>query len=265
MKILHVFDCAAVACTIAKFQRIIYGHDTHVISFQRMDPFGFVKWYGYECLQSPDPTEFFLNALDRATDYDVIHVHFTWGLIPYLRKRYADKKKIILHYHGSDIRQFQTDRTRIKAEGMADAVIGTTKELVKYSDRLQFIPVPIDTDHFKPISNRFRSGSLCITRKEDDQLVRDHVEGLGLKNVQFIPRHKNPKPYKELPCMFSAFDSYVDIKFQDNKILPTDSKTGYEALSCGLSRIDNHGNITTGLPKYMCPEEVLKQIEPLYQ
>lgn len=262
MRVLHIFDCAAVACTLAKFQRDM-GHDAHVISFTKMDPFGFLKFYGEECIRTVDPTEFYLNAIDRAIDYDIIHVHFVWGVIPYLRNKYGNTKKIILHYHGSDIRQFQEDKARIKAENMADYVIGSTIELRNYSDRLTWIPNPIDTDHFRRrVSDFTNPRRLCII-SDEEYLIKEHIHRLGLE-CDFIDRKKSKITYSTMPDLFSQYTSYIDIKYQDGKLLPTDSKTGYEALACGLERIDNDGNSEVGLPYHLDGVNVTRKVVSIY-
>src|SRR6185436_3124143 len=82
MRILHILDAAGVACIYSKYQRK-QGHDAKVIwNRDVLDKYGIYDFY---------------------RDY-VIHVHGYIDILFELRKKFHRQKKIILHYHGTDIR-----------------------------------------------------------------------------------------------------------------------------------------------------------------
>ena len=96
MKILHVWDIGGDSYLLAKYQRKL-GHDTSVIKRAGNDLYGLVKFYGgVEQKTKFWVGEFYLYALLKARNYDIIHVHFIYKLVPLLRLFYP-KKKIILH------------------------------------------------------------------------------------------------------------------------------------------------------------------------
>ena len=47
---------------------------------------------------------FYTASLNESVFYDIIHLHSVDALVYKLRRRYGNKKKIILHYHGTDLR-----------------------------------------------------------------------------------------------------------------------------------------------------------------
>ena len=101
MKILHVWDQAGVACILAKQHRK-QGHEVRILKRAGYDPFGISQFYG-EPLLDMDGKSFLKFAVKQADGYDAVHVHSIYKIIPDLRKKYPDKK-LVLHYHGSEVR-----------------------------------------------------------------------------------------------------------------------------------------------------------------
>jgi hypothetical protein len=92
----------------------------------------------------------------KAKRYDVIHIHSLFKIIPELRKKYPDKK-LILHYHGSEVRTKvgSLDPLRLEAEDKSDIILVATPDLVNYltNSNPKYIPNPVDTEHFFKKSN----------------------------------------------------------------------------------------------------------------
>ena len=104
MRILHVEDAAAVACILAKYQNQIPGCESRVIKLDKYDKFGFYEFYREFVTLVTSEEQFLNSVLEEAKSVDVIHVHSRVELIPKLRKTFGKSKKIVLHYHGTDIR-----------------------------------------------------------------------------------------------------------------------------------------------------------------
>ena len=102
MKILHLNDQAGVSCVLAKYQNKL-GNEAKVIKVSD-DKYGIYKYY-HDYVDLIRQDEFIEKSLEESKYYDVIHVHSKFGMVFSLRKRYGSSKKIILHYHGTDIRR----------------------------------------------------------------------------------------------------------------------------------------------------------------
>ena len=57
-----------------------------------------------------DPINFVDYCISEAKNADIIHIHSSEALVFRIRKAWGKSKKIILHYHGTDIRGFKTKK-----------------------------------------------------------------------------------------------------------------------------------------------------------
>jgi len=94
--------------------------------------------------------DFYEKALELAADYDVLHVHFLYGMLPMLRQAFPGKK-IVMHYHGGDVRRAPDQGIRIECEKAADYVLAAHPEVHAAVPHSTLIPTTIDTDLFKPV------------------------------------------------------------------------------------------------------------------
>ena len=114
---------------------------------------------------------------------DIIHIHSAEQLVIKIRKAYGNSKKIVLHYHGTDIRglknknnpnsstiQNTTTRTksfaakvknrlklmqmgyyrslRIESQKLANEILVSTPDLLSLLPYAKYLPNPVDVDHF---------------------------------------------------------------------------------------------------------------------
>jgi hypothetical protein len=263
LRILHVWDQAGVACILARHHRRL-GHEVRILKRAGYDPFGISQFYG-EPLVDIDGKEFLKLAAKEASKYDVVHVHSLYKIVPDLRKKYRDKK-IILHYHGSEVRGKQDDSLRKEAEDKADAIIGATKDLQEHANNMVHVPNPVDTEHFKPNGNVASDKAFTIrTTKGDAQWVLDYLKrnGIGLQ-VEVTDREANPIPYSHVPDFLRRYGIYVDIKYIDGNLLKAPSKTGLESLACGLRVLNYKLEYMEGLPQEHRPDAVARKMLETY-
>lgn len=102
MKILHIHDQAGVACILAKSQRM-RGMEAKVLSFNKIDKYGILKFYK-AYVEMVERSNFIDYCISEAKKADIIHIHSLEELVIKMRKRFGNSKKIILHYHGTDIK-----------------------------------------------------------------------------------------------------------------------------------------------------------------
>jgi hypothetical protein len=297
MRILHVWDQAGVAFVLAKYQRLL-GQDSKAIMVREYDKYGIGKFYNKYVI---DVTleEFVQRSLDEARSADIVHIHSRSDMVFRLRKEFGNSKKIILQYHGTDIRGIKKQklphrsklsdlavrgiftyrrvrdailikkRIHSKAQSLADAVIVSTPDLLPLVSNAIYLPNPIDTDHFTPdkISSKpERAPALTMDTEAID--IRSALNYCKKHNVNpdidVYNRIKDPIMYEDMPAFLKKYELYVDVRYVDGKILENLSKTALEALACGLDVLDYKLNRRHGLPDEYAPTNVTSRLETIY-
>jgi Glycosyltransferase Family 4 len=264
MKILHVWDQAGVACILAKHHRR-NGHEVKIMKRVGYDPFGISKFYGEPLLDLDGKT--FLKFVTReSANYDVIHVHSLYKIIPELRKKSIDKK-LVLHYHGTEARKRNNDLVKEQAEYKADVIIGSTEDLKEFVSNIHYAPNPVDTEHFKPCHSLNSTKAFTITTVRGDvQWVLNYIKRNNIDlHVDVIDREKRPIPYSELPNIFRQYGIYIDIKYIDGMFLKAMSKTGLESLACGLAVLNYESKFVEKLPEQHKPNVAADKMLQIYR
>ena len=154
LKILYIWDQAGVGCILAKYLRT-RGNDVKILKRSGYDPFAIFPFYN-QSLIDINARNFLKLSVKSAKNYDVIHIHTLFKIVPELRKKYKDKL-IILHYHGSEVRakKESIDPVRLDAEHKSDVILVSTPDLLSYvkNDKVQYFPNPVDTEHFRQASS----------------------------------------------------------------------------------------------------------------
>lgn len=288
---LHIWDQAGVAFILAKFQQM-NGNESKVIRVKNADKYGideFYKEYGLFVTTE----ELVYKSIEEARRADVIHIHSLPEMVINIRNTYGESKVIILHYHGTDIRGFSGDNSRvfslrnilkpknivgkirkrrlhIKAQRLADRVIVSTPDLIRLVKGSIFLPNPIDTDHFNKKMIKERSGDVY-----EGVLVNSEVTNVELAmnycrhkkinlNINIYDRTKNPIYYKDVPNFLKKYDVYIDLRFVDRKLLKNLSKTALEALACGLRVLNYNLEFVDNLPSEHCPTNVVTILSSIY-
>ena len=275
MRILHIWDQAGVACVFAKYQQS-QGHDSKVIIGEGLDKYGIYRFYE-RYIETAKSKEFIERCIQEASSADIIHVHSMYHLVSKLRIKFGSQKKIILHYHGTDLRGSKNkivysaglrnlalgilargyllllSRSRQKkAHSLADAVLVAARDLLRYVENGKYIPLPVDTDHFKPnISNESEKyEALTIENSRIDmQMALDHLKKHNIKQrIEVYDRTKKPVMYVDMPRFLKKYKLYVDVRFVDGKILNQLSTTAVQSLACGLKVLDYELKYRLGLP-----------------
>ncbi|MGB8086868.1 MAG: hypothetical protein WCF07_11330 [Nitrososphaeraceae archaeon] len=291
MYVLHIWDQAGVAFILAKFQQM-NGNESKVIRVKNADKYGideFYKEYGLFVTTE----ELVYKSIEEARRADVIHIHSLPEMVINIRNTYGESKVIILHYHGTDIRGFSGDNSRIfslrnilkpknivgkirkrrlhiKAQRLADRVIVSTPDLIRLVKGSIFLPNPIDTDHFDKKMIKERSGDVY-----EGVLVNSEVTNVELAmnycrhkkinlNINIYDRTKNPIYYKDVPNFLKKYDVYIDLRFVDRKLLKNLSKTALEALACGLRVLNYNLEFVDNLPSEHCPTNVVTILSSIY-
>jgi hypothetical protein len=289
MRILHILDAAGVACIYSKYQRML-GHEARVIWNKNVvDKYGIYDFYK-DYLINVTYEEFTQTCLKEGQNVDVIHVHGYINILFELRKKFQRQKKIILHYHGTDIRGLKKQElphrsvisdTAIKlkmlyrkkfgharAQKLADAVCVSTPDLLPLVRNGIHIPIPIDTEHFSPKSTSDGELNEAFTINSEVTNIQRALE-LCQNNqikleIEVIDRTKNPIVYANIPDVIRRYRTYVDIRYVNDIVLENLSSTALQSLACGLSVLDYKLEFRRGLPKEHDAVNVASQLSNIY-
>jgi glycosyltransferase involved in cell wall biosynthesis len=296
MHILHVWDQAGVAYTLAKYQQL-QGHEAKVIMIGDHNKYGLIEFYKQYILNVA-LEEFTEKCIEKAKSADIIHIHSRIDILLKLRKKFGRSKKIILHYHGTDIRGLKKQklphrsqisdlairsimmyrglrdkvlfkkRMHINAQRVADTVIVSTPDLLQLVAKGIYLSNPVDTDHFKPdslLKNEQKEALTIDTEVTDIQWALDYCKMHNISlNIEVYNRIKAPIIYKDMPDFLRRYKIYVDIRYVDKTILQNLSKTALEALACGLKVLDYKLKYRQGLPREHDPINVISRLSTIY-
>jgi hypothetical protein len=291
MRILHIWDQAGVACVFAKYQRL-QGHDSSVIISSGHDKYGIYDFYK-EYIQSVRSKDFIDRCVQEAHLANIIHIHSLYGLVPKFRKKFGRSKKIILHYHGTDLRgsrnkilytsgitnlyQSLMDRAYLwlrsksvhkRAQKLADTILVAAPDLLHYLENGIYIPIPIDTDHFKPdrsAKNNTKEALSIDNIRIDMDLALDYLKKHNINlEIEVYDRTKYPVMYRDMPEFLKRYKVYVDIRFVDGKILDHLSTTAEQSLACGLRVLDYQQQYRHGLPIEFDGKNVVSKLFNVY-
>ena len=263
MRILHIWEQAGVSCVLAKYQRRL-GHEVFVFKKHGFDPFGILPYYGDKAI-TLKKTKYALKCLFIPEKYDIIHIHDLWQLVPVVRALWGDKKKIILHYHGTILRR-TPKMTRMVAERIADKVLVSTKDLLQYGN-FTYLPNPVDTELFYKQSQITMNNTASVTIKGEmtvaaveDVLTKHHVD-LKLDPTAW---KEQKVPYGRMPENLVRNQYFIDLFLYKGEVQDAHTLTGLQAMALGVSTFCSDYKWHYSLPREHYPENVVNQLERIY-
>jgi glycosyltransferase involved in cell wall biosynthesis len=299
MQILHIWDQAGVACIIAKYQQL-QGHNSKVIRISGYDPYGINNFYKNYIFHTR-AVEYIEKCIEMAKPADIVHVHSRIDILFELRKKYGSSKKIILHYHGTDIRGSQIHKQQtphsllsltdillkskriakrmlfskskkqihIEAQKLADIVIVSTPDLLELVPKGVYLPNPIDIDHFNQnrISKKNEQKEALIINTEVTNIscALDYCKKHNINlDIEIHDRISHPIMYHDMPYFLKKYKTFIDIRFVNKTLLENLSKTALEALACGLKVLDYRLQYHQGLPSQHNPMNVVSHLSTIY-
>lgn len=246
MKILHVNNIAGVSSLLVQGLRE-KGFEADLI-MRRPHPFGFPQ----ETVLKSSAPEFLFRMLKFSQSYDIVHTHalsyrLFFNVDVFALK--ALKRKVIVHLHGTEIRESHNRLSTKLALEMCDQVLTSTLDLLSYRPDAIWLPVPIDPV-FKPLGNPRRYGKALYFRKPYEsgkkRSIREECERKGLELTilsGFIP-------HSRMPSFLNQFEYFFD-QTTFRVPLPVMSKMALEAMACGCKVIRWDGLVKN-------PEKILR-------
>lgn len=186
---------------------------------------------------------YILKALLYARKFDVIHIHSLDLIIPLLRLLYP-KKKIVLTYHGTDIRS-QWEKKK-KYWKKANVVTVSTIDLLDDApEGVVYLPNPVDLEHFKRYNPVLKNSAL-FTYYDRFEKNRDMPLEIAKKEAKernltliVIERDKWGRfQYPLFPRFLELFDYYIDARISHSgALIHSLSLTALQALALNVKVI----------------------------
>jgi len=256
MRVLHIWDPAFIASTLCRELKKAFNVDYRIIFRHSESP-----WGSFDDITYWDYPKYILGMrlLLETRKYDLIHLHSKDEFLPYVKKLFPNKP-VLLHYHGTDIRDHWYEKRNRWSH--ADYIIVSTIDLLDGApSNARWLPNPINRQDFPngPIGHgcvHFRYG--C------DDIAKELAKKNGLE-LTILPRNI---PRSEIVNTLRKFSHIIPLKISHGKLL-SDSKNQYsvlelEALSLGLSTVKIDG-IYSGFPIEHDSSKVGKQIFRIYK
>jgi glycosyltransferase involved in cell wall biosynthesis len=301
MKILHIWDQAGVACTLAKYQNLT-GHESKVIVLGDVDKYSIYDFYRRYCVRI-ESNNFTKMCLSEAENADLIHVHSRSDIFLEAYRKFRQSKKMILHYHGTDIRGYKGDdlihldkarkflaksrrsilkiRNRCRlitmgywrsanlaAQKISTTTLVATPDLVRLVKNGIYLPNPIDTDHFKkvPQVKREKKALTFNTEVTDTNRALEFLKSSAVNlELEVYDRTKKPVMFRDMPPLLNRYQLYVDVRYVNNFVLENLSKTAIESLACGLEVLNYKLKLVTTIPQVHLPFNVISILSTLYE
>lgn len=196
----------------------------------------------------------------KARKFDVLHIHGVDKIIPYIRTCYGNKP-IILHYHGTDIRDKWGEKEHLWCK--ANKVFYSVEDVwtYDYPNVGEYLPNPIDNELFFPDNSIERVANSALSFRYGADEVANQFAKANELSLVLHDRENNPIPYVELGRFLCQFEYYIDAKYVGHSL----SKTALEALACGCKVISKSGNIVARLPEDHKPRNVANRIWQTYR
>ena len=210
---------------------------------------------------------FHLKTYLASGRYDILHFHAMDRFLQFYRNRVDNEKtKIIMHYHGTAIRNQWAERRGFWEN--CDGILVSTKDLL-HGSPLKAVHVPNVIDEELCRLNSFRgkhpNSALHVSRFAPDNAIKYAVDR-GL-NLVIMDREKTPMNHIDFIKYLSGFEYYIDVKTDTatkSYLLPELSLTGYEALMCGCKVIQWNGEVLEGFPEENLAVNVIPDLYEFY-
>lgn len=271
-KVLHIWDTAGVASLLSR-ELNKNGYNSKVIMRSIHDPFGMTKFYGQESVDL-EGTPYLTYCKRVAENYGIIHIHGIPSLVPEYKKLFP-KKKIILQFHGSDLTEPHDIDELVKNSKYADAIICSSPDLEQYVLKHNELGKPyvcvnaVDTSLFKPIDNIEKlDKALYIKIKYlDFGAIQKYLKEHCSWEYEVFDRDSLGIKFFEMPILYNKYSRLIDVKISNSKsyVHQALSKTGMEALACGLEVFNYKNEVMKGLPDCYTPEFQCKSVIQVYK
>ncbi len=269
MKVLHICNTAGVGGYLAEFMAKYHNIKSLVLITGRYNDYKlsteFVK--NLNC----NYKEFFVRCWLKGLFFDIIHIHGEDKTLKILKQTLPYKnKKIIIHYHGSDIRgRWKEKRDRWE---YADKIIVSTPDLLEGSpEGAEYLPNVIDEKTCSIYKHKIKEGNAYFHVDHEASKIavdyfraRDFFRNNGKRLIIHNAKIK-PLNHFDFLDMLSSYEYYIDVKKREGKILEAISLTGLEALFMGVKVINWDEGLISAFPDQHRSINVVSKLKGIYE
>lgn len=288
MRVLYCWDLGAISSLINRYMSYKYNHIGTVLMRRDSDRYGLSAYYSPPCrLVGGGARLFYLQAAMTAPRQDILYVDASLGRINLLKK-ISMGAKVVMHYHGSDVRNIPYEARRDK-EKNADHIMVATPDLLnyKFSTEPTHLPIPVDTELYSsrdiPSNNR---GIVFMKLGQKSEPTLQRLRDMGFGDIKWdliphphdvnvatatsgeTPPHGdlNRVQYHTMPAKLSQYQYYGGIYWNSfsKSWYEMSSTTDLQALSLGLTLVRYDGAVVKELPPEHRPEEVASRVKAIY-
>lgn len=265
MNVLHIIDIAGIGSILSHYHsKFNKGNST--IFYHKKNNFSFTISRYYEGQSFIKFRNLLIKSIIESRYYDLIHVHSVEHLVPIFKLL---GKKVVLHYHGSDIRMSNRslDKKRIFSRSLADLILYNDKKvkskIITFRNvKKRFLPNPIDTELFTRKICDKTGGISYISASLDKNKTKKAIK--QIMNAKIIETDKIQVPYPLMPEIFSKYEKYIDIRITtEGETLEEFSTTALQALACRC-KVYLNDKFITKFPNEHLPEKVIEKLNSYY-
>lgn len=234
-KVLHIGNTAGVPGYLSYFMTNYFDINCLVLMRSRYDPYNFANEFvkKFNCKAK----EFYLRCWFYGLFYDIIHIHGSDEILKMFKSSFLHRnKKLVIHYHGTDIRGLWENKKNRWI--YADKILVSTPDLLKDSPTgTEYLPTVINEKlcaFFK--SNRKFNNSAFHTYQEATDKALEYAGKYRLR-LHIQNRSLDPLSHEVFLKRLSRYEYYIDVKKRNKKILEAMSLTGLEALYMGVKLV----------------------------
>ena len=261
-KILHVWNTAGVGGFLAKYMDSVFDcFESHCIMRVKYDPFELMaKGKVYRC----NWFKWFLICLVTPRKYHIIHVHGYDRILPFLKILYPNKK-IVLNYHGTEIRG-NWDTKRRFLYRLADKVIVSTPDLLKGApSQVEYLPNPIDYDLIDELKAPMKTEMAFHVDRYATDIAKEYATKIG-KEMVILDRDNHGVTHRKFLAELTRYAYYIDAKrdFDRKTIIEALSLTALEASYAGVIVVNWKGEFVKEFPERHKKERVCQALYRVY-
>ena len=262
-KVLHISGVAGVGSLLTKYSNKYNAESFYAERHGLSDTLN--QYYGGKAFKN---MKFLLiHTIFVRNSFAIVHLHGFEILVPFFKLL---GKKIVLHYHGSDINMKERNNNpfRIICRSIADIILIGELEMkprIIGKRKIIFLPNPIDTKSFSNIHVNKNGRALSIISDNlDKKAIKNYNLGID-KNITYYDISKSPIiNIRDMPKFLAEYEYYIDNKITTyGRHFDILSSTGLQALSLGVKVIHNN-KIISKFPEQYRPENIMEKLECIY-
>ena len=293
MRVLYCWDTAGISSIINRYMGQAYDHTGTVVMRRSHDPYGISAYYSPPCRLvgkgRAEARTFYLSTVVASPRQDILHICAGIKHVVSLFKKISMGGKVVLHYHGSDVRDVQYE-SRMDIERHADHILVATPDLLDYKYGMEptYLPNPVDTGLFSPgvIPDNNR-GIVFMKPGQKPEPTLQRLRDLGFGDIEWdlatrtfdanvmatVPETRflqlgRPSriQYRDMPALLSKYRYYGGIYWNSfsKSWYKMSSTADLQALSLGLTLVRYDGAVIKKLPPEHRPEEVAARVKTVY-